>query len=479
MNLDMRAAALEVLLDAALEPIVEMVALRDGDTYEVHAADGSSRFGRDGTVVGGSGRDPLGDDATDRFAGLDSELAARHPGRAENSYPFGREQVVQLFDHACAPDLCVIHTAAHNWEDQGGHRGEHGSLDVVQARAPFIIAGKGVKAMGTLARACKLVDVAPTVLELMGAAPLVRTDGSVLSDLLDGERPDHVVGFLFDGCNPNVLYAAAARGEAPNVARLMAMGTTFGHGAMASLPTVTLANHTSILTGLHPGHHGILHNAWFDRARGEQVITNSAATWHEASESLFPGIETIHDAVHRTWPGECSVSINEPCDAGADFSTFDFVRRGIPLERPPAPDDLPHASQMFVRPVKEYRWSSRVDHTTVQQHAGVWSGQYLGSDWPLPKFTWCNFSLTDAAFHEGGPHSEIALASIRDTDARLGVVLANVERSGAFDRTAFFLVADHGMEETNPAVQGDWSPALRDAGIAFRDEAYGFIYLNP
>ena len=477
MKLDMKAAALDVLLDAALEPIVEMVALRDGDTYEVHAADGSSRFGRDGTVVGGSGRDPLGDDATDRFAGLESELAARHPGRAENSYPFGREQVVQLFDHACAPDLCVIHTAAHNWEDQGGHRGEHGSLDVVQARAPFIMAGKGVKAMGTLPRACKLVDVAPTVLELMGAAPLVRTDGSVLNDLLDGERPDHVVGFLLDGCNPNVLYDAAARGDAPNVARLMAMGTTFGHGAMASLPTVTLANHTSILTGLHPGHHGILHNAWFDRVRGEQVITNSAATWHEATQSLFPGTETIHDAVHRTWPGECSVSINEPCDAGADFSTFDFVRRGIPLERPPAPDDLPHASQMFVRPVKEYRWSSRVDHTTVQQHAGVWSGQYLGSDWPLPKFTWCNFSLTDAAFHEGGPHSEIALASIRDTDARLGVVLANVERSGAFDRTAFFLVADHGMEETNPAVQGDWSPALRDAGIAFRDEAYGFIYL--
>ena len=35
---------------------------------------------------------------------------------------------------------------------------------------------------------------------------------------------------------------------------------------MASLPTVTLANHTSILTGAHPGHHGILHNAWYDRA---------------------------------------------------------------------------------------------------------------------------------------------------------------------------------------------------------------------
>ena len=80
------------------------------------------------------------------------------------------------------------------------------------------------------------------------------------------ERPRHVVGFLFDGTNPNVLYDMAARGEAPNVARLIEMGTAFGHGAMASLPTVTLANHTSIITGAHPGHHGILNNAWYDRA---------------------------------------------------------------------------------------------------------------------------------------------------------------------------------------------------------------------
>jgi predicted AlkP superfamily pyrophosphatase or phosphodiesterase len=232
-----------------------------------------------------------------------------------------------------------------------------------------------------------------------------------------------------------------------------------------------------VLTGLHPGHHGILHNAWFDRATGKQVITNSPATWHEASSWLFPGVETIHDAVHRTWPGACTASINEPTDAGADFSTFDFVRRGISLERPPAPDDLPNADQRFVRPVKEYRWSSRVDHTTVQQFLGVWSGEYLGGDWPRPKFTWCNFSLTDAAFHEGGPHSDIARASIRDTDARLGQILSGVEQAAAWDRTAFFLVADHGMEETKPGVTGDWGDALRDAGIAHRDEAFGFIYL--
>jgi phosphonoacetate hydrolase len=91
---------------------------------------------------------------------------------------------------------------------------------------------------------------------------------------------------------------------------------------------------------------------------------------------------------------------------------------------------------------------------------------------------WCNFTLTDSAFHEGGPHSEIASAAVRDTDARLGEVLDAIERAGAFGDTAFVLVADHGMEDTDPAVNGDWDVPLREAGITFRDEGYSFIYLG-
>ena len=57
-------------------------------------------------------------------------------------------------------------------------------------------------------------------------------------------------------------------------------------------------------------------------------------------------------------------------------------------------------------------------------------------------------------------------------------MLDAVERAGVFDDTAFVLVADHGMQETDPAVTGDWDVALRDAGIDFRDEGYGFLYLG-
>jgi phosphonoacetate hydrolase len=294
--------ALEVLLDSALDPIVDMVLLARDGGYEARSRDGWVRFRRSEgggyEVVAADGANPLADQSTDKFVGLDVELAHPYPTRRENAYPFAFEQVAQLFDHHAAPDLCVIHSAAHNWEDQGGHRGEHGSLDVVQARAPFVVAGKGVRTDGLVPRAGRLVDVAPTVAELLGLVPLedgnfVRgQDGDAREDVLDlaGGRPRHLVGFLWDGTNPNVLHAMAAAGETPNVARLIEMGTSYAHGAMAGLPTVTLANHTSILTGRLPGHHGILNNAWYERRTGRQIITNSSATWPTAMETLAPDV---------------------------------------------------------------------------------------------------------------------------------------------------------------------------------------------
>src|SRR5438874_9503333 len=171
--------ALEVLLDSALEPIVELVLVRDGDAVEAHAVDGHVRFDAAGKVLESSGRNPLGDQSTDRFAGLPNELDALQPHRATNSYPFAYEQAVQLFDHPAAPDLCVIHTAAHNWADQGGHLGEHGSIGIVQARAPMVVGGKGVKKLGVIPRAARLVDTAPTIAALLGCAP--HADGTYLA----------------------------------------------------------------------------------------------------------------------------------------------------------------------------------------------------------------------------------------------------------------------------------------------------------
>jgi hypothetical protein len=481
--------------------MVEMVVFSpDPDIYEARSVDGLVRFVRhsDRTrwhfhIVKVEGRDPLLDQDPTRFSPLAAELAAQQPRREENSYPIAFERIAQIFDHPCAPDLCVLHTAAHR---PSGHRGEHGSLGVVQSRAPFIASGAGILRQGMVDGHCRLIDVAPTVLALLGLEPgpgvgptgevvdgmlLSRQDGRTLTELFDpeGNPSAHVVVVLMDGANANVLYDAAANGVAPNVGRLIENGAALAHGGVASLPTVTLANHTSLNTGAHPGHHGVLHNAWYDRSRGRQVVTESPATWQEAMRWLFPGVETIHEALHRHRPDAVSVAINEPADRGADYSTFDLFRRGeVGRLAEGVPEPLPHAHAEWVAASEDYKWGSLVDASAINQMTSIWAGEYLGTRYQIPDFTWISFSLTDAAFHEGGPHSAIAQAALVDTDARLGEVVAAIERRGVTEQTAIVVVADHGMEQTALNCPGDWGDALRAAGIPHRDEASGFLYLG-
>ena len=290
-------------------------------------------------------------------------------------------------------------------------------------------------------------------------------------------RARHVVAMLLDGTNPNVLYDLAGRGQAPNVARLMEQGSTYRYGAMASLPTVTLANHTAILTGSHPGHHGILHNAWVDRSTGAQVVTNSPSTWPHAMQWLLP---VGRDRAPRRAP--------RPTGSGVDLDQralrlgcrllglrADAGRRG---RRPSAPGRGAPRHHGTIR-APEQGLPVVLAHRPHRRRPVLRDLERRAPRQVLAAadFSWVNFTLTDSAFHEGGPYSEIAAASVRDTDARIGHLLDAVERSGAWEDTAFVLVADHGMELADPGVTGDWDVALGEAGVSVRDEGYGFLYL--
>jgi hypothetical protein len=496
----LREHALEILCSKELSSIVELVcASPQPDTYEARNTGGAVRFRRTNTgssydfeIAHVSGSNPLQVRDPARFSPLAQELANPLPDRRSNSYPFAFEHIAQVFDHRCAPDLCVLHTAAHNPE---GHRGEHGSLGVVQSRAPMIASGAGILRNGLVDRHCRLVDFAPTVLALLRAgtriatgpsgssiehAFLSRQDGLVIPDLIDQTaRVDHVIGFLLDGANPNMVYDMALRGDAPTLAALIAGGTAFNQGAIASFPTVTLPNHTTLMTGCHPGHHGVLHNAWYDRELGRQVITESPATWQESMKWLTPGVETIHEALARAKPGACSFSVNEPADRGATYSTFELFRRGeISALSGIVPKPLPDTTLEFEATSNDYHWGSTVDSSAVAQACALLGGSFDGNNYGAPDFMWVNTSLTDAASHEAGPHSDMAQAAVRDTDARIARVLDAARASIGLDHTAIFVLADHGMELNDPSVTGDWDDALRDAGIPFRDEASGFIYLG-
>jgi predicted AlkP superfamily pyrophosphatase or phosphodiesterase len=323
--------------------------------------------------------------------------------------------------------------------------------------------------------AARVVDIAPTLAWLTGVplSQLGGLDGRALVDVLV-PATGPVVGLLWDGCNANSLYALAASGELPSVARLLGGGCALTGGAVAEFPSVTLVNHTCALTGVGPGTHGIVNNAYYDRGEAMQRLTNDARTWHRWSEWLAPDVLTAFQRVDGR-----TACVNEPADSGADYSTFALIRdtgsaggAGDMNALLPDPRTDPHTTQDFAGN-KDYAWSSSVDAVGLTQMLDLWPSKS-----EAPVLTWWNTLLTDTGHHEGGPHSDVARAAMRDADARLGVFLDHLERMGALDSTTFVLTADHGSEGADENCRGDWTPALQEAGISFRDEAYGFIYLG-
>jgi phosphonoacetate hydrolase len=490
-------AALEATLtDPQLADRVEMVVSRIGeDRYRAAAVDGSVEFTRDRSgdrplyaVARVEGRDPLGVLSPDHLVGHAEERRARFPGRADNAYPHAHDSIAQCFDAAHAPDLVALHTAAHHTD---GHLGQHGSLGVVQARAPFLAAGAGVRSLGMVDRSTRVVDVAPTVAALLGVAPhpagvgptgrprpdalLRRQDGDPEAALLDGSTADHVVVLLLDGCNANLLYEVIEAGEAPNLSGLLQRGTAYRHGAMASLPTATLANHTTAVTGAHPGHSGVLHNTWVDSADGSvpDLLAMDQMFW--AMRHLSPEVETLFQAVERTRPGAFSSATFEFCDTGASFSSFGLVRDGQDGSGLPPLDAVTHLDRPSAEASAAYRFMASVDHLSAAHTIECWE-QAHGN--PLPTLSWCSLALTDEAGHESGPHGELARAAVRDSDARVGDVLDAVERAGALERTAVLVIADHGMEQNDPTIDAPWTAELEASGVPHREVGGGLIYLS-
>jgi hypothetical protein len=462
-------------VDPGLAHVVDLVMWPlGGAAVGVANSAGRCRVGPDG-VHPLAGVNPLSrTDPLDAASAAD-ERADPHPPHSRNSYPLPVERLAGLFaDPGRSPDLVVVHSDPHYWPERGGHRGEHGSLSVRQSRAPFLLSGAGVGHRGVLRRAVRVVDVAPTLLHAAGVPLPGGLDGIALTDLVD-PGADHVVGLLWDGANCAALLDGAATGELPAVARLLARGFALAGGAVAEFPSVTLVNHTSALTGLSPGRHGIVHNEFFDRDLGRSVLANDAGSWHTACELLRPGIATMWERARE----RATACVNEPIDRGAGYSTFGLVRsigqeggaRALRSGLPPPEDDA-LADQEWVAADPGYAWSTQIDAFGLTQMLGLW-----GRADP-PALTWWNTTLTDTGHHGGGAHSAQASASLRDADRRLSVFLDTLDAQARLDRTTFLLTADHGSVAADPDCRGDWDDALTAAGITFLDEAYGFLYLG-
>jgi phosphonoacetate hydrolase len=498
-----RESVVTALTAPDLALVVDLVVWAEvdpGDPSAGPVAMAASHIGRvrlhlDGRHEVLQGQDPIASEDPMAFLPYDRECASPRPRTSrDNAYPYAASRILSLFaDPTRSPDVAVMHTPRHFFPEQGGHAGEHGSLDVIQSRAPLLLSGKGVAARGIVDGHARLVDVGPTLAAMAGVPEVDLRDGAgdplegaVLTAYLGVERlaQPKVIGILWDGAHCGDLLHLAESGELPGISRLIDDGVALRGGAVAHFPSVTLTNHTSILTGLGPGRHGVLGNVFYDRATREQVVPNDSSTWHRSAEWLRPAVRTVFEMVNSVvTQGDSprTACVDEAVDRGADYSTMALIRdSGSASGAAGLNDQLPDAhASVHVHDKAHladpyFSWGTQVDDHGLEQMRQLW-----GSLSSAPTLTWWANVVSDAGHHAGGPRSDIARDSLRDSDSRLVSFLEHLDRLGVTDQVTFLLTADHGFEGSDPTVTGSWQPALERLGIPFRDEGPGFIYLLP
>ena len=174
--------------------------------YEVWSLRGMVRFrrfladnGYGYEVIDQAGENPIANQDPTAVATIAEEMeAAARSGMANPdanlsymnpetlSYPHAYERIAQLFDSPNAPDL-VVNPKCWQYARQPG---QHGAADVVQARAPLVFSGPGVKARGVTDTLCVQVDVAPTIAKVLGMPLIDGMDSTGRTSSERGVEPD-------------------------------------------------------------------------------------------------------------------------------------------------------------------------------------------------------------------------------------------------------------------------------------------------
>ncbi len=221
--------------------------------------------------------------------------------------------------------------------------------------------------------------------------------------------PDTVVLVSIDAFRADYLDPKTT----PSLSRLAAEGV---HAAWMnpSYPSLTFPNHYSIVTGLRPDHHGIIHNTMRDAALGGFKLSDREAVGNGqwwGGEPIWIGAQKAGlRSATMYWPG------SEAAIGG--------VR---PTQWLPFDEDVPAAA--------------RVDQVLAWLDAPAAE---------RPSIVTLYFDKVDHASHENGPASPQTRAALAETDAAIGRLRDGLAARGLLDRVNLVVVSDHGMATVEP-----------------------------
>jgi len=250
--------------------------------------------------------------------------------------------------------------------------------------------------------------------------------------------PAPVLLVSLDGFHPRYL----RQGRTPTLDALAAGGAR-AEWMTPSYPSLTFPNHYTLVTGLRPDRHGIVHNTMWDEALGGFKLSDRDAV----GES-------------RWWGGE-------PLWVTAE-------RAGLPTATLSWP-----GSEAAVDGVRPTRWHEFDDTRPIDTRVDMVLAWLEEPAATRPRLATLYFEHLDHAAHTHGPDSPEALAEVARLDAALGRLVAGLRSAGLAGAVNIVVTSDHGMATVRPGqvVAVEDMVDATDARVVTTGQSVGFAPL--
>ncbi len=260
--------------------------------------------------------------------------------------------------------------------------------------------------------------------------------------LVAADKPaQHVVIINVDGFPAYLLDDPKA--PIPNIRRLAREGVAAA-GMRVVNPSVTWPNHTSLMTGVRADKHGVLANGILTRHGMGQPVTIEPK--HDQSELIR--VPTLFDIVHQA--GMTTAGINWPCTRNSTTldDNFPDVPEDVEYTTPRLREEL-QAAGLLTGEAKNF-----IKDTSGPERDYIWTeATRLVLDKRKPNLTLLHLLNVDGSHHALGPQSPGGYTAVAYADACVGRVLDAIAAAGLKDKTAVFIVADHGFTLTPKAIK--------------------------
>lgn len=243
----------------------------------------------------------------------------------------------------------------------------------------------------------------------------------------------NAVLFFVDGLDTRRLAELDDAGRIPNIhTNLVAGGLQFTN-ATDCFPSVTYSNAVSLMTGLYPGHHGIIANSWFDRRDRRYEDYVSAFTYLNVDADYKA--RTVYEilAPEVTASAQCAAArgatwrFQAPLTNGLDWSTGNY---------------------------------ESVDRRVGSRVRDIVRRARRARNWPV--FQTYYFPGVDKVAHTDGVESDRYADAVVNADTQIGTIISTIESVVGPGRTYYCLIADHGQMNCAHDRDLDLASLLRD-----------------